>query len=244
MKSISKPLEILRIISKCLKDYDENLKNKKIMFIIENKDKSITKEEVFFPKSSFYHLTGIILENKDGKKVNAYEFYDLIKNKRISLNDYIIKSKDKTTDLKLQVLPQLMRLDKMANMIGDFSNFNLFLQTEKIAGNINACMGFIKSNDLNIYIPNTALKKDIRDITDNRNKIIAIMKKDLTENLYKNITYLKQNYNIEDILKNKEINKNIDIENIYSADKNTDKKIYNFFFEEIEENNDEEEDEL
>ena len=120
MKSISKPLEILRIISKCLKDYDENLKNKKIMFIIENKDKSITKEEVFFPKSSFYHLTGIILENKDGKKVNAYEFYDLIKNKRISLNDYIIKSKDKTTDLKLQVLPQLMRLDKMANMIGDF----------------------------------------------------------------------------------------------------------------------------
>ena len=46
--------------------------------------------------------------------------------KRISLNDYIIKSKDKTTDLKLQVLPQLMRLDKMANMIGDFSNFNLF----------------------------------------------------------------------------------------------------------------------
>lgn len=234
MKGILKPLEIFNIISKCLKEFDENLNNKNVMFIIEKKDRTIEKEEVSFPKSSYYHLTGVILEDKEGKKVNSYEFYEMIKDKRMDLNKYIIKEKDKTTDLKLQVLPQLMRIDRMANMIGDFSNNNMFLQTEKIAGNINACMGFVKDKKLNTYIPNTALKKDIRDITDNRNKIIAIFKKEDNENLYKNITYLKQNYSIKDILKNKEINKIIDIENMYSADRNTYKKIVNFFYEQYD----------
>ena len=111
-----------------------------------------------------------------------------------------------------------------------FLTLIFFLQTEKIAGNINACMGFVKDNESNTYIPNTSLKKDIRDITNNRNKIVAIFKKDITEKLYKNITYLKQSYQITDILKNKEINKIIDTKNIYSADRNTDKKIYDFIY--------------
>lgn len=231
MKGITKQQEILNIVYKCLKEYDENLKNKKVMFIIENKDRTISKEEVYFPKSSFQHLTGVIIINKDGKKLNSYEFYDLLRKVTITIDEYKFKCKDKTTDLKLQILPSLMRIDRMAKMIGEFSANNMFLQTDKIAGNTNACMGFVKYNDLNTYVPNTALKKDIRDITNNRNKIIAILKKDITENLYKNITYLKQNYQISDILKNEEINKIIDIGNIYSEDKITDKKIYNYFFE-------------
>ena len=233
MKGILKPLEIFNVISKCVKDYDENLKNKKVMFIIENKDRTITKEEVFFPKSSYYHLTGVALLDKEGKKANSYEFYDLLKDERLNLNEYTIESRDKTTDLKLEVLPQLMKIDKIANMIGNFANNNIFLQTEKIAGNVNACIGFVRNSKLNIYVPNTALKKDIRDITDTRNKIVAILKKDSTENLYKNITYLKQSYQIIDILKNEHICKMINIENIYSEDKNIDKKIHDFFLDKV-----------
>lgn len=232
MKGYTKKQEILNTIYKCLNDYDRNLKNKKIMFILENKDRTISYEEVFFPKSSYYHLTGVYIYNKDGKKLNSYEFYNLLKSVSITVDNYKIVCKDKTTDLKLQVLPQLMRIDKMANMLGEFSNHNIFLQTEKIAGNINACMGFVKDACLNTYIPNTTLKKDIRDITDNRNKIVAILKKDVTENSYRNITYLKQNYQLVDVLKNKEINKIIDVENIYSSDRVIDKKIYNFKYEE------------
>ncbi|MCI8964795.1 MAG: hypothetical protein HFJ43_00275 [Clostridia bacterium] len=149
----------MSIIYKCLKDYDKNLKNKKVIFILKNKDRTLSKEEVYFPKSSFYHLTGIVVTNKNGKKLNSYEFYNNIKDNKITLNKYVIKSKDKTTDLKLQVLPQLMKIDRMANMIGDFTNYNIFLQTEKIVGNINACMGFIKATKQNVYIPNTVLKK-------------------------------------------------------------------------------------
>ena len=238
MKGISKQQEVLSVISKCLKDYDKNLRAKKIMFIIEDKNRNIKKEEVYFPKSSFYHLTGVTVMDKKEKELNSYDFYDNIRDGKITPNKYIIKNKDKTTDLKLQVLPQLMRIDKMANMLGDFNSYSMFLQTEKLAGNTNACIGFIKDAKLDTYIPNTALKKDIRDITNERNKIIAILKKEVTQNLYANITYLKQNYQIKDILKNQEITKNIDIDNIYSADRIVDKKIYEYYYE-LENNNNE-----
>lgn len=54
-----------------------------------------------------------------------------------------------------------------------------------------------------MYVPNTALKKDIRDIADDRKKII-------------------------DILKNQDINEKIDINKIYSDDKFIDKEICQF----------------
>ena len=135
--------------------------------------------------------------------------------------------KDKTTYYKLEVLPQLMKLDRTASMIGNFTGHSLLLQTNKLIGNVNACMGFIK-NEQNMYVPNTALKKDIRDIADDRKKIIAVLKKDINEKLYKNITYLKQKYQIIDILKNQDINEKIDINKIYSDDKFIDKEICQF----------------
>lgn len=106
---------------------------------------------------------------------------------------------------------------------------NIYLQTEKIAGNINACMGFINNGKFdNVYVPNTALKEDIRNIAENRAKIVAILKKEMKENLYTNITYLKQNYQLEDILKNSYICKNIDIDNIHSEDNSIGKKIFDY----------------
>lgn len=152
--------EIINIVSKCLKVYDFNLKNKDIMFVLEGKDKSLSKEEVFFPKSCFYHLTGIKIVEKNGRVLNSYEFYDNIKDNTISTKKYIIKRKD-----------------------------------------------------------NTALKKDIREITNNRSKIIAILKKKHTDKLYSCITYLKQNYKIYNILENQAIKKYIDIDRIYSNNK-------------------------
>ena len=146
------------------------------------------------------------------------------------IDEVKIKRRDDTTDLKLQILPQIMRIDRIANMIGDYSGNNIFLQTEKISGNVTACIGFVRDGKLDTFVPNTALNIDIRTITNNRSKIIAILKKEIKDNLYKDITYLKSNYEIEDILKSEEVNKNIDIDNIYSYNKLVDKKIYNFYY--------------
>lgn len=217
--------EFIDIIAKSQKEFEKNLKNKKLIFIYENNDKTIGKEEVFFPISAFYHLTGVQACDLNNKLLNSYQFYEIL---RVGgINETKIKLKDKTTYYKLQVLPQLMKLDKMANMIGDFTGHSIFLQTDKLIGNVNACMGFVK-NEQNIYIPNTALKEDIRNITADRKKIIAVLKKSINEKLYKDITYLKQNYQIENILKNKNVNKSIDIENICSSDRNISKKIEEF----------------
>ena len=131
-------------------------------------------------------------------------------------------------DLKLQVLPQLMKIDRMATMIGDFNNSNLYLQTKKIIGNVNTCMGFIKDSKSNLYIPNTTLKSDIRDITENTNKIVAILKKDANKILYDEMTYLKQNYKVADILKNEEITENIDLKKLNSLNGNIQRRIEEF----------------
>ena len=77
----------------------------------------------------------------------------------------------------------------------------------------------------NLYIPNTTLKEDIRNITNNRNKIIAILKKDKNNLLYDNITYLKQNYGIADIIKNNEIANCIDLKELNSGNGSIQKRI-------------------
>lgn len=228
MKGINVQKQILSIISNCIKEYDSNLLNNKVIFILEDKYKNVSYEEVFFPKSSFYHLTGTIIKDARGNQLNSYDVYNKIIDNKLTLNRYTIKSKDKTTGLKLNVLPQLMKIDRMANMMGDFNNYNLFLQTEKVAGNVRACMGFVKDRKNNVYVPNTALQKDIRDITENRSKIVAILKKKITEKLYCNITYLKNEYFLEELFQNEEVVKMIDVDKIYSKNDEFDKKILKY----------------
>lgn len=211
MRNFLAQKEFIDIIAKSQKEFEKNLKNKKLMFIYENKDRTIDQEEIFFPTTSFYHLTGIKAYDSKNKLLNSYKFYELLQ--AGGIDESKLEIKDKTTYYKLQVLLQLMKLDKMASMIGDYTDNGLLLQTNKLIGNVNACMGFIK-NKQNIYVPNTALKIDIRDITNDRKRIIAVLKKNINEKLYKNITYLNKKYQIENILQNQEINKKIDINNI------------------------------
>ena len=229
MRNFLAQKEFMDIIAKCQIEFEKSLKNRKVMFIYENKGKTIGKEEMFFPTTSFYHLTGVRAYDSNNKLLNSYTFYKLLQVGGI--DESKLEVKDRTTYYKLQVLPQLMKIDRMASMIGNFTGHSLLLQTNRIVGNVNACMGFVK-NEKNIYVPNTALKKDIRDITDDRKKIIAVFKKEINENLYKNITYLKQKYQIVNILKNQEIKKEIDINNIYSNDKFINMEIENIHISE------------
>ena len=76
-----------------------------------------------------------------------------------------------------------MKIQTCAKMVGVYDYTKSVLYTEKIAGNIYACMGFIKEN--NYYIPNTALREDIRDVSVRPQKrILAIFKKNIPQKLY------------------------------------------------------------
>lgn len=196
------------------------------MFITENKSRRLGVQEVFFGKSNFYHLTGVMVVDKSGKRISANSFYDLLLRGRIDAKNVI--KVNSMTDLKLQVLPQLMLIDRLANMIGDFDSSRILLQTEKIAGNTTACMGFIKEEKYGRYVPNTVLKYDIRKAVVNREKIVAILKKDVKEEKYRNVTYLKKGYDVIDLLNNTEINKYIDTDSIYSTSRVIQEKICDY----------------
>ena len=80
------------------------------------------------------------------------------------------------------------------------------LKTDVLVGTTrNAILGlkFISKNK--IYVPNTILKEDIRKITHKRNRIIAIMKKDLREERYSEFTYMNKKTSKELLLKNREL---------------------------------------
>lgn len=75
MRNFLAQKEFMDIIAKCQIEFEKSLKNRKVMFIYENKDKTIGKEEMFFPTTSFYHLTGVRAYDSNNKLLNSYTFY-------------------------------------------------------------------------------------------------------------------------------------------------------------------------
>lgn len=196
--------EALKIILKCCKLYHCNLENKNVMFIVQDKRKDIHYLEMLFLASNFLHLTGINITNKKIK--SSTDFYNLCLKNQITVSDFKFNSNG-TTSMKLQILPQIIQIQKVCKMTGDYNNTKLYLSTQKLVGNVNICMGFIKKG--NYYIPNTALKEDIRNITTEQAKIIAIMVKNVKDAKYKEITYLNKNIEMKTILENEQINKKV-----------------------------------
>lgn len=186
-----KKKDIINSLSKNSKIYDVELKGKNIIFIYDKKGK-IDFFETKFSARNFAHLTGVKLNNL---KVN--DFYKKCVTGRITEKDFELK-KDGTTILKIDILPKIVKIHKTAKMVGDFNNKNLTLKTDKIAGTINACLGFIKEND-RYYVPNTALKDDIRDKIIENNKILAIIRKEIKDDYYHDICYIHKDFNINKI---------------------------------------------
>ena len=181
----------IKIITSCAKSYKNNLENKNLLFIFGDLQTPEYFEASFFPRN-FLHLTGIKLV--ESRISSSKDFYNRCLNGKLSPNDFNM-AQNGTTDMKLSVLPQLMNLYLSAKMVGDYDNIKSVLYTEKIAGNIYASIGFIQENGY--YIPNTALREDIRDITIRPQKrVLVIFRKDIKQKLYETICYTAKKVNI------------------------------------------------
>lgn len=217
------PIEaIFKTIYECTKEFKKNLANKKLLVIYEENGET-KKCEIFFPASAFYHLTALKAFDNKGNSYKAFNFYNDMLNG--SINARNLKKKDRTTDLKIEVLPQLMKLDRNAKMTGIFFSSRILLETDQLIGGEKSCMGFITNEKYECYIPNTLLKEDIRQISINRGNIVCILKKNVFDKIYKNITYMKKEYEINNVFKKEEFFKEIDFKNIYSLDKVITNKI-------------------
>ena len=193
--------EILKKVINLAMLYEQTLRNKKLLFISKSKGNKIEMIEVMFKKENFFHLTGLNLKNKN---ISSSLFYQSCLNHKLSVEDFEIK--DRTTNLKLEIFPQIIKIELLANQIGEFINLGNLLKTDILVGTTrNAILGlkFIQKND--IYVPNTVLKEDIRKITTKRNKIIAILKKELKQKKYENFTYVSKSIEKKTLYQNQEI---------------------------------------
>ena len=147
--------EALSIINACAVEYKKNLSSNNLLFVTTGSNRALCFETLFMPHN-FKHLTGV------ESNLSGLDFFDLAVRNRISPSE-ITLADDGTTDLKLDILPQLMNIHVTARMIGDYDHSRPLLIADKFAGAVTMAMGFVQTNGL--YMPNTALKKDVRDIT-------------------------------------------------------------------------------
>jgi hypothetical protein len=194
------------IIHNCAVLYSKNLSGNSILFIASDNNKAACFEALFLPRN-FLHLTGV------KTSLDSESFFNSALNQRLSPKE-ITYAPSGLTELKLEILPQLMSIHLNARMIGDYDNSRPLLIADKFAGTVTMAMGFTRVNDL--YIPNTALKIDIRDITANstRRKVIAVFSKPRANEFYKRLTYIAKGVMIDDNIFKPILSEKVDTQNM------------------------------
>ena len=177
----------------CAEKYKTNLLGTCLLFVATDKDKNFEFFTATFRVGNFQHLTGV-----NTAHITARDFFHRCLEKRISPDD-IKFNEDGTTALKLEVLPLLMSKNLSANMLSDYSGRNLKLYTEKIVGTVNACIGFVKDAKSGLFVPNTVLRQDMRDISLSVKRIVATFQKTSSEENYSTIVYTAKNFDVNDI---------------------------------------------
>lgn len=188
--------EAIRIIVECAEAYRDNLENTNLL--IAYKDGHILRSfrALFLPRH-FMHLTGV--KNAPGRKLTSVAFYQKCLDHRLSASDFAF-AEDGTTPLKLAVLPQLMKRNLSAKMIGDFRERTFVLSTEKVAGSITACIGFVYDEQSGYYVPNTVLKRDIRDVTKgNYSRILMTWQKNTKDTQFQDYVYCAKGFDQSEI---------------------------------------------
>lgn len=175
-----------KILFECAELYKDNLINRSLLFLCLDKHKNISALEVAFSTTGFMHLTGVKFKEQ---RLSAGEFFDKCINKRLSIEEFEMAS-DGTTEMKLNILPLLFVKNLSANMVGDFSARTPVLVTEKLAGGVKGCIGFVYDTKYRFYVPNTVLNLDIRTYITNQQRIIATFRKQKNDDAYQEIVYL------------------------------------------------------
>ena len=191
MKKYTKQ-QAISIITDCADKYRKNLEGCQLLFMLKDKHNKISYLEVSFNAYNFLHLTGIKLTGE----ITASDFYRRCLNHKLRPEDFSFAT-DGTTQLKLEILPQLMSKNISAKMAGDYSGGNPKLYTEKLAGGVKACLGFVLTEN-GEYVPNTVLNVDIRDAVWTPLQVIATYRRSKNAGPYQELVYKAKNVNWED----------------------------------------------
>jgi hypothetical protein len=196
-------------MTKAAEMYRDNLEDQKVLFLygvpsdvkkqLQTEEKilsSIQGYEAAFHRYNFLHLTGVRL-NKNST-ASAIHFYQKCLDKRLTEDDFSF-AKDGSTSQKLDILESMMLIKKNVTMIGEFTDKGPKLFTEKVAGNVCGCIGFVQDRNTKLNVPNTLLKKDIRDVTAQPvYKVFAVISKHYTDDKYSYIAKLDKSIGLKE----------------------------------------------
>lgn len=185
--------DVLPIVFSCADAYLENLSGHTLLFICSDKHKNLYAVEVTFNASSFLHMTGLKTNN-----ISAKDFLKRCKKRRLSTKDFNL-DKSGFVEMKLKILPMLMHKNLSAKMIGNIYEYKPMLYTEKLAGNIQGCMGFKTDSKTGVYVPNTVIKDDIKNCVDHPDRIILTYRKKQNETFFSELVYTAKNIDWENI---------------------------------------------
>lgn len=183
--------QAIKIITDAAEKYRDELVNKTLLFICTDKHKRVVCYEFSFYNWNFKHLTGVKTKKQtddDAERISATDFYNKCLSHKLSPDDFEFAD-DGTTHLKLNVLSSVLCKNLSANMIGTYNSNKPYLLTDKIAGSVKACIGFVVDTIQNCYVPNTLLKEDIRHTVYSYVTVIATFRKNISEEEYNELTY-------------------------------------------------------
>lgn len=163
--------------------YKRNLSGKNLLFLSADKHLCARCSEVSFSEGNFKHLTGF------RTKLAPVHFFNLCLSRRLRESDFEFAG-DGTTQLKLQVLPLMVKADLSARMIGDYNGSHVKLHTDKVAGGVRASVGLERVGQMERYVPNTLLREDVRSLSRGKpDRILLTFRKDVASSEYEEVVY-------------------------------------------------------
>lgn len=205
--------EARRIVLNCAKQYREKLLNRKLIIIYrERRDNSIRYIEVVFYERNYQHLTGVELVNKNGDVLHgqSMNFYRKCIENKLSRDEIRFK-KDGTTPLKLDALPILTDVTKITKIIGDYNGSRPYLYVDKVMGGVHSCLGL--SREREGYVPSSALREDIKQLSGNPSQVLAILQKEVGAETYCLVKHVAKGLDLNRTSLPDEIHAKISLEN-------------------------------
>lgn len=215
----------IQIMTKAADLYQKNLEDQKILFLYgipsqikkqlqteEKRISAIKGYEVVFHRYNFLHLTGVKINTS--LVASAIHFYEKCLDRRLNEDDFSF-SRDGSTGQKLDILESMMQIKRNVTMIGNFTDRGPKLYSEKAAGNVCACIGFVKDRNTRLNVPNTLLKKDIRDVIASPvQKVYAVISKGYTEEKYSVLEKADKNLHLTEVFFSEEIERMLNRESL------------------------------
>jgi len=205
--------EAIKCVVSNAKIYNKKLENESMLVVYKVDDTEFAHIEIVFVANNYQHLTGVELIDTEGNiiKFQSENFYRKCLENKLSPEEISFKE-DGTTPLKLEALSAIMKIHSVTKIVGDYNDKQPFLCVDKTVGNVNVCLG-VRCNDSGFYYPVSALRKDIRELSNNQSQVIAVFTKNPQENIYSRIRHVAKGVNLNNISFSEGLSDKVTLEN-------------------------------